>query len=100
MLDLVAKVTTKLVPNALEKCSAHLTPPVGIFPTNLSPSGIAATILYCHEPLERLGEASHVGADLVDVVAEADDVGLERAPVQSQEVQLRAGKDESVPEMI
>ena len=66
----------------------------------LSPSGIAATILCCHEPLERLGEASHVGADLVDVVAEADDVGLERAPVQSQEVQLRAGKDKAVPEMI
>ena len=60
----------------------------------------ALQLRYCHEPLERLGEASHVGADLVDVVAEADDVGLERAPVQSQEVQLRAGKDKTVPEMM
>ena len=48
-------------------------------------------------PLERLGEAAHVGADVVDVVPEADDVGLQRAPVQPQQVQLRPGQDQTVP---
>ena len=48
-------------------------------------------------PLERLCEAADVCADVVDVVPEADDVGLQRAPVQPQQVQLRTGQDQTVP---
>ena len=50
-----------------------------------------------HVPLQRLGEPPHVGADVVDVVSEADDVGLQRAPVQPQQVQLGSGENEAVP---